>query len=307
MKITLCGSMKFDAEMQAVKSELEALGYEIVKPNVVEGHVYEDNLDDNAALKGGFIDEHFRKIDDSDAILVVNHEKNGVQNYIGGNVLIEIAYAYAQGLELFILYDIPDVSYSDEIRGMQPIVLHGSLTKLDEYFNQLPLVFMSTESPVKHRAVSRGLRRAGIRTQVDGKKVESGVSEQPTSIDETYQGALGRHAHLKKLNKKADYYVTIESGLHRLHDQHSLFGTTVTIIEKAGQRQHIGMDLDIEFPKSMLDKVPSQYPDLGVLVQQEYGSTLKDPYPYITNGKLTRAKTVEDAVFNVAIQLEESV
>jgi non-canonical (house-cleaning) NTP pyrophosphatase len=295
--------MKFDPEMQIVKKQLEDLGHEVQKPNVVEGHVYEDNLDENAALKRGFIDQHFRKIDESEAIVVVNPEKNGVPNYIGGNSLIEIAYAYSQGLEIFILHGMPHVSYADEIRGMNPIVLDGSIKKLDEHIKALPFVFMSTESPVKHLAVSRGLRRAGIKVRVGGKKVDSGVNEQPLSIDETYEGAMNRHAHLKELEHPAEYYVTIESGQHLTHKNHNMFGSSVTILEKAGEKEHVGIDMDIEFPSDMLDKVPSQYPDLGVLVQQEYGSKLKDPYPYFTNGRLTRAKILENAVFNVAVRL----
>lgn len=303
MKITICGSMKFDEQMRAAKDMLEDMGYEVEKPNVVEGHVYEDNLDNNATLKRGFIDEHFRKIDGSDAILVVNENKNGVAHYVGGNTLIEIAYAYAQGLEIFLLHPIPDMGYADEIRGMDPILLDGDIRGIDNHFKSLPLVYMSTTSPVKHTAVSRGLRRAGIRTRIDGIKVESGVNEQPMSIDETYKGAMTRHDILKTVGKEADYYVTIESGQHQAHTNHSLFGCAVVIIEKAGQGSKVGIDLDVEFPQEMLDKVPSQYPDLGVLVQQEYGSKLKDPYPFFTNHKLTRARILENAIYSVAVQL----
>lgn len=298
--------MMFDERMSAAKNMLESMGYEVEKPNVVEGHVYEDNLDENAELKRGFIDEHFRKIDDSDAILVVNEDKNGVANYVGGNTLIEIAYAYAQGLEIFLLHPTPEISYADEIRGMSPILLDGDIEKLDTYFTSLPLVYMSTTSPIKHRAVSRGLRRAGIRTRIDGVKVESGVNEQPMSIDETYEGAMTRHDNLKALGKDADYYVTIESGQHLAHKDHSLFGCGVFIIEKSGQERRVGIDLDIEFPQEMLDKVPSKYPDLGILVQQEYGAKTKDPYPYFTNNKLTRTKVLENAVHNVAVQLGDT-
>lgn len=305
MKITICGSMAFESDMQAAVVHLNDLGYETEKPNIVEGHAYPDNLDDNADLKRGFIDEHFRKIDGSDAILVINNTKHDVAGYIGGNTLIEIAYAYAQGLEVFLLNPVPNSSYAAEIKGMHPIILDGDLSAIDDYFNALPTVLMSTESPVKHLAVSRGLRKAGIRTRIAGTKVASGVNEQPLSIDETYAGAITRHDNLKQLGQPADYYVTIESGQHSAHKDHSLFGCAVIVIETAAGVQKIGIDLDVEFPQSMLDKVPSQYPDLGVLVQKEYGATVKDPYPYFTNNKLTRAKILEDAVYRIAAQLPE--
>ena len=295
--------MQFDPEMQTAKKQLEELGYEVEKPNVVEGHVYGGNLDKNAMLKRGFIDEHFRKIDDSDAILVVNNDKNGIANYIGGNTLIEIAYAYVQGLEVFLLNPIPDVSYADEIRGMQPIILDENIEQIDAHFMSLPLLLVSSKSPVKQRALSRGLRRAGIRIRIEGREVASGVNEQPMSIEESYEGAINRHRNLKSLAHDADYFATIESGQHVAHKDHGMFGCAVVIIERTGEDAKIGIDLDVEFPRAMTDKVPSEYPDLGVLVQKVYGATLKDPYPYFTNNKLTRVKMLEGAIYNVAVQL----
>lgn len=302
MKITICGSMQHEPTMAQVANELRARGYVVEKPNVVEGHVYEDNLDANANLKRGFIDEHFAKIDSSDMVLVVNESKNGIEGYIGGNTLIEMSHAYSQGLEVFLLNPVPDVSYADEIRGMHPIVLNGSLDILDDYIAKLPLVYMSTESGLKQAGLSRAMRRAGIPVRVDGKKVPSDVNEQPQTIDETYEGAVNRHKNLKRLDVKADYYATVESGLHPIHANHSLFGCQALILEKAGEAMRIGIDLDIEFPKQILDKVPSQYADVGVLVQEEYGADSKDPYPYLTNGKITRQAILENAFYNLIVQ-----
>lgn len=304
MKITLCGSMQFEPRMAELSRELAQRGYEIDKPDVVEGHVYADNLDANAELKRGFIDEHIAKIQTSEAILVVNETKNGVEHYIGGNTLMEIAYAYSQGLDIFLLNPVPDMGYADEIRGMHPIVLNGSLDALDDYVASLPLVYMSTERAVKHGPVSRAFRRAGIKVRVDGKKVDSGVNEQPITAEETYEGARNRQKNLKSLGVTADYYVTVESGLHTIHTDHSKFGCTVVIVEPAGQPPKVGIDLDVEFPQEWLDKVPSVHADLGVLVQEEFGAPEKDPTTYVTNGKLTRRTVIENATYNVIAQLE---
>ena len=286
--------------------KLQEDGYEVEKPNVAEEQAYTDDTAKNAAIKRGFIDRHFRKIDDSDAILVINETKKGVDNYIGGNTLIEIAYAYAQGLEIFLVNPIPEVSYADEVSGMAPIVINGDIKNINDYFAKLPLVMVSTESVLKHRALSRGMRRAGIKVRFDGIKVDSGVSEQPASIEETYEGALTRQKNLHQLIKDRtdiDYIATIESGYHKVHRDHNVFGCSVVVIEKKGSDKKVGIDLDIEFPKSATDKVPSIYPDLGVLAQEEYGANSKDPFPHFTNNKLTRTKVLENAVYNVAIQL----
>ncbi len=292
--------------MEQWQKKLESAGYEVAIPNVDDERTYTDDKTKNATLKRGLMDTHFRKIDDSDAILVVNADKNDVANYIGGNTLIEIAYAYAQGLEIFLLNPIPEVSYSDEIQGMHPIVINNDLKNIQEYFAGLPLVMVSSESILKHRAVSRGLRRAGLRVRLDGIKVESGVNEQPRSIEEAYEGALNRQKNLSeflKERKDISYIATIESGYHTAHKDHNGFGCTVVVIEPWGGEKKVGIDLDVEFPKSMTDRVPSQYPDVGVLVQKEYGATSKDPFPYFTNNKLNRTKIMENAVYNVIVQL----
>lgn len=295
--------MQHEPKMAEIATELESRGYVIDKPNIVEGHVYTDNLDANAHLKRGFIDEHFAKIDSSEAVLVVNEEKNGVSNYIGGNTLIEIAYAYSQKLDIFLLNPVPKLGYADEINGMHPTILDGNLDKIDEYVQALPLVYMSTESALKQTAVSRTMRRAGIPVRVDGKKVDSGVDEQPQTLDETYTGAINRHENLKKLGVSATYYVTVESGLDPVHKNHNSFGCAVVILEKVGKEPRIGIDFDIEYPKDVLDKIPSEYADVGVYAQEVLGAVSKDLYPFLTSGKIARQELIENAMYKLAVQL----
>lgn len=128
--------MQFGQEMNEAEAKLQALGYETEKPNSVEGGPsgHFGGFDKIIELKQGFIREHFAKIDQSEGILVVNCDKNGVAGYIGGNTLMEITYAFAQGLDVYTLYDLPkDISYADEINAMKPIVLNGDVSKIDEY------------------------------------------------------------------------------------------------------------------------------------------------------------------------------
>ena len=303
MKITICGSMTHKLKMKELSEQLEKRGYTVETPDIEEGRVRTE-FDKNIKLKQKYIDEHFAKIDASEAILVVNETKHGVEGYIGGNTLIEMARAYGQGLDIFLLNPIPDMSYTDEIRGMRPTVLGGSLDALDTYVANLPLVYMSTESALKHSAVARAMRKAGVSVRIDGKKVDSGVNEQPMTINETYEGAMNRQKALHQLGVAADYYVTVESGQHPAHENHSLFGCTVIIIEPAGKAMKVGIDIDVEYPREWFDKVPSVYPDVGVLVMEEYSATEKDPVPYITQGGMTRRSVIENAAYNVAVQLE---
>lgn len=302
MKISICGSMQALSKMQSLASELQDSGYEVALPNPDEAKDVRDDAVAWAKVKSSFIREHFAKIDSSDAVLIVNEDKNGIANYIGGNTLIEISHAYAQGLDIFLLNPVPEVSYADEILGMHPIILNGDIRAIDTYIRGLPLVYMSTESALKQGAISRAMRRAGIPVRVDGKKVDSGVDEQPMTIEETYTGAFNRHKNLKDLGMDADYYVTVESGLHSVHDEYGHYGCQAIVFEPKDKKMRLGVDFDLEFPKDMLAKVPSKYADIGVLVQEEYGATSKDPYPYLTNGKVTRQAILENALYNLVVQ-----
>jgi len=307
MKISICGSMHHIDGMDNAKSTLEQQGWEVEMPTRRENKVSLATLsrDELADAKDGLIHEHLEKIRDSDAVLIFNEEKRGVDGYIGGNTLMEMAFAYSQDLEIFLFQPVPDMSYTDELLGMKPIMLDGDIDGINRYYDQLPRTFVSSKSPIKLRAVSRGLRHAGIRTHVLPHPTESNVSEQPQNIEETYEGAQNRHDQLKKEIKEgtATYLATVESGLFQVHPQHNVFESTVVVLEKVGGERKTGVNVGLEYPKEMTDKVPSVYPDLGVLVQKEYGSALKDPFPYFTNGKIKRLELVENAVYNVAAQL----
>jgi non-canonical (house-cleaning) NTP pyrophosphatase len=307
MKISICGSMHHIDGIEEAQAVLERQGWEVETPSRRENKkvLSEMSRDELANEKDFLIREHLEKIRHSDAVLIYNEEKRGVDGYIGGNTLMEMAFAYAQDLEIFLFKPIPEMSYTDEILGMKPIVLNGDIDEIQRHYDALPKTFLSSKSPIKLRAVSRAMRRAGIRTMVIAKPTESNVSEQPKNLEETYEGALNRQNALKTAAKTEapDYLATVESGLYQIHPDHNSFSSTLVIIEKVGGSQKVGVNVELEYPREMTDKVPSVYPDLGVLVQDEYGSKLKDPFPYFTNGKVDRLQLVETAVFNVAAQL----
>jgi non-canonical (house-cleaning) NTP pyrophosphatase len=307
MKISICGSMHHIDGIEEAQAVLERQGWEVETPSRRENKkiLSEMSRDELANEKDFLITEHLEKIRHSDAVLIYNGEKRGVDGYIGGNTLMEMAFAYAQNLEIFLFRSIPEMSYTDEIVGMKPIVLDGDIDAIQRHYDALPKTFVSSKSPIKLRAVARAMRHAGIRTTVIAKPTESNVAEQPRNIEETYEGAENRHNALVKSaqTETPAYYATVESGLFTAHSNHNHFSSTVVILEKAGGTRKTGIGVELEYPKEMTDKIPSVYPDLGVLVQEEYGSTLKDPFPYFTNNKIDRLQLVETAVFNVAAQL----
>lgn len=92
--ITICGSLKFTEEMKVQAELLELAG------NCVLGVIYPTKkiIDYKPTEITAFSSAHFKKIDLSDAIFVVN--KNG---YIGESTYKEIIYAELKGKEIMYL------------------------------------------------------------------------------------------------------------------------------------------------------------------------------------------------------------
>jgi hypothetical protein len=127
MKITLCGSMKFSAEMIALKFELENIGIEVDVPGNVENYANGTIDVENKweKLEHDVIREHYRKILDSDAILVANYPKNEVNGYIGGNSLIEMAFAHVNNKKIYLMFPAAEsLSYNDEISALSHKVIN---------------------------------------------------------------------------------------------------------------------------------------------------------------------------------------
>lgn len=92
--VTLCGSMKFKEEMIRVSQELELKeGYLVIQ--CIYG-IDSSNCDELDMENLGKL--HFKKIDISDAIYVVN-----VGGYIGESTKKEIEYAKKMGKEIMYL------------------------------------------------------------------------------------------------------------------------------------------------------------------------------------------------------------
>jgi len=141
MKIYVLGSTHFMKEMVETTDALLALGYDawihedyrkFVRGEKPE-HVRRWQDGERAALKreNDYLKSHYRHILESDAVLIVNSTKNGIENYIGGNVLMEMGQAHVNDKKIFFLHGMPSgLSYMDEIEAMDPICLEGDLTKI---------------------------------------------------------------------------------------------------------------------------------------------------------------------------------
>jgi nucleoside 2-deoxyribosyltransferase len=131
--------MSFAKEIMAVQQMLENSGHSVFAPDgatdYVKGHADKTQRHEGAKRKiaRDLIKQHHSYIESSDAVLVLNYDKKGIKNYVGGNAFLEMGFAFVLGKPIFMLNEEPDIDMiKEEIIAMQPIVLHGDLTQISE-------------------------------------------------------------------------------------------------------------------------------------------------------------------------------
>ena len=129
MKIIVCGSMTTSNEMVEIEKELIKLGHTVVLPEFTHKYASMNSFEEMHSesyknkIKYDLIRGYFNEIKDGDAVFVVNIDRKGIKNYIGGNSLLEIGFAYVLNKPIYLLNEIPEISYKDEIIAMQPIII----------------------------------------------------------------------------------------------------------------------------------------------------------------------------------------
>ena len=133
MIITICSSMTLADRIRAVQADLEALGHTVYIP--VENQTFdylEASDDERAALKRehDLIREHWRKIQRSEAILVLNEDVKGIRSYVGGNSFLEMGFAHILDLPIYMMQAVPEMPYQSEMDAMDPVVIDGDLQRI---------------------------------------------------------------------------------------------------------------------------------------------------------------------------------
>jgi nucleoside 2-deoxyribosyltransferase len=149
MVITICSSIDFSPKIIELKKELEVAGHQVNIPyftqKMIDGEITYEQYMASKEKDGGdillreaepmdMIRRYWNFIKESDAILVLNLDKKGITNYIGGSTLMEMGFAYGHGKKIFLYNPIPARSermhYVDELIDMRPIVINGNMEKM---------------------------------------------------------------------------------------------------------------------------------------------------------------------------------
>ncbi len=142
--ITICSSAAFFKQNIEVAEKLKVAGFKVKIPLSAERmkRAGDFNVERSKPWlkepkeyksKTFFMNHHIDKVLASDAILVLNYNKKGIDGYIGGNTLIEIAIAFVNKKPIYILNSITDdLGFKEEIMGMKPIFINGDLNKIQK-------------------------------------------------------------------------------------------------------------------------------------------------------------------------------
>lgn len=137
MKIGVIGSMQYTERMIEVKDQLKKIGHNAFVTSLAQPFIGK-NDDEKEKIKidqknnQDAIREFWRMMQGADAVVVVNYDKNGVENYIGGNTFLEMGFAHILNQIIFLINPIPKIPYYEtEIIAMKPIILNGDLTKIN--------------------------------------------------------------------------------------------------------------------------------------------------------------------------------
>jgi len=136
MKIGIIGSMQFTEKMIEARDELIKRGHDAFVTNLADpfiGKSDEEKETIKIYQKNNLdaIREFWRLMQGADAVLVMNFDKHGIKNYIGGNTLMEIGFAYVLNQKIFLYNPIPEIPYyKSEIEAVKPTIINGDYSMI---------------------------------------------------------------------------------------------------------------------------------------------------------------------------------
>ena len=115
--VVICSSTSLYKEIKEWKEKLEKDGYNVIR--------YPETIDTDMELEDyeHTHTEHYKKIVESDILLVLNIGKDEISGYIGPSVFAEIAFAIGlnmtlgKRIKIYYVENLPkNLSYSEELR-----------------------------------------------------------------------------------------------------------------------------------------------------------------------------------------------
>ncbi|MDP3900287.1 MAG: inosine/xanthosine triphosphatase [bacterium] len=170
-------------------------------------------------------------------------------------------------------------------------------------------ITVGSKNPQKVAAVEEIIQEYDFlkNAAVDSVAAASDVSDQPTSLDETIQGALNR---ARNAFKNCDYSIGLESGLMKVPRTKTGYMDFCAGAIYDGSQFHIGLSSCFEYPievtKLIIERgieVDQAVHELGLSDNSRIGYS-EGMIGWLTRGKLTRREYTKQALRTALIHLE---
>ena len=128
--------MQFTDKMLEYRDKLNALGHDAFVTDLHKAMIGKSDEEiEKIKLHQKYnmdaIREFWNAMQGADAVLVLNLDKNGIENYVGGNTLMEIGFAHVLNQKIFMLNPVPEMPYcKTEIEAVRPIIINEDLSKI---------------------------------------------------------------------------------------------------------------------------------------------------------------------------------
>lgn len=136
MKIFIACSKHFYSELEIIKEGLEKLGHEVALLNSYEDPFKGDKIREKC--HESFLDWvaemialNDENLGSNDAILVVNLEKDGKANYLGGATFLEVTKAWELGKRIYFWNPLPEGIFHEELLAFRPKVINKDLELIE--------------------------------------------------------------------------------------------------------------------------------------------------------------------------------
>lgn len=140
MKIMIACSTAFYDNIEEISKQLIKNGHKIIYPNGYNEEIEEKSYEEMTHQEYvNFFQNLFKlsnkKVKEADALLVLNYSKikneNIQENYIGASTFLEMYEALMNNKKIYMLNDFPNNMLTDEIKGFDPVILNGDLSKIE--------------------------------------------------------------------------------------------------------------------------------------------------------------------------------
>lgn len=171
-------------------------------------------------------------------------------------------------------------------------------------------IVLTTTNEAKKQALLKTLKKISIDADVVTLKVETGVSNTPTTDEEGIEGSLNRINNAKKIEKDADMYVGLEGIINT-----NPYGTFIcgwAVIETKEGYKSMGCSSKVELPHKIAKNI-KDFKELSEEIISNYPSDLIEKINIlgsngvITNGLYTRVDEFEDALMCAFGYLQNSI